>query len=434
MKKISARASAVLLIALLVIFGMIVYILRFVDNGEDWALYFTQINSGDAGEVLDRNGVTLASFSTAGNYFNEDEQTRIANYHVTGDYWGRSSAGILSNYNSSVAEYSMITGISKAPSISSLQLTVDSALNNVAYEALGADRDGAVLVCDYTTGEIICLVSSASLDPANPEPELRNGAFINRCLSASFVPGSIFKLITSAAAIETVSDIFQRSFHCGGAKNVSGVMVNCTGVHGDQSFEQALSNSCNCAFAEISLLVGQETMRQYVESFGFVSTHNLDGLQVVAGSYLTEETVGDAELAWSSIGQSTDLVCPYSMMRYVSAIANSGIVCEPSLIMSDEAPEMSRLLDAQTATKLTQMMNYNAVSHYNAAVNFPGLEICAKTGTAEVGDGTSHSWFTGFLLDSEHPYAFVVLVEHGGYGITAAGSVANTVLQAAVNN
>ena len=90
------------------------------------------------------------------------------------------------------------------------------------------------------------------------------------------------------------------------------------------------------------------------------------------------------------------------------------------------------LLSTATANKLRDMMNYNVSAHYGTN-RFPGLNLCAKTGTAEVGDGTSHAWFTGFLLDDAHPYAFVVLVENAGGGLTNAGAVANTVLQAAVN-
>lgn len=90
-------------------------------------------------------------------------------------------------------------------------------------------------------------------------------------------------------------------------------------------------------------------------------------------------------------------------------------------------------MEADTADKLKQMMSYNVVSHYGSD-RFPGLNICAKTGTAELGDGTSHAWFAGFLDDEAHPYAFVVLVERGGGGLTNAGAVANAVLQAAVGN
>ena len=78
------------------------------------------------------------------------------------------------------------------------------------------------------------------------------------------------------------------------------------------------------------------------------------------------------------------------------------------------------------------MMNYDVVFHYDGAANFPGLNLSAKTGTAELGDGSSHAWFVGFLADEAHPYAFVVLVENGGGGLYAAGPVANAVLQQAV--
>ena len=77
-------------------------------------------------------------------------------------------------------------------------------------------------------------------------------------------------------------------------------------------------------------------------------------------------------------------------------------------------------------------MHYNVVSHYGGDESFPGLRLCAKTGTAERGDGTNNSWFVGFLDDDRHPYAFVVMVEGGSFGITSAAPIANTLLQAAV--
>ena len=79
-------------------------------------------------------------------------------------------------------------------------------------------------------------------------------------------------------------------------------------------------------------------------------------------------------------------------------------------------------------------MRNNAVTHYEADTNFPGLPICAKTGTVELGYGASHSWFVGFLDDETHPYAFVTLVERGGFGLSKAGRITNEVLQWAVKN
>lgn len=429
MKKITNRAISVLLLAAVVISGMLVYVIRYADQGRDWALAYSQANSGSTGAILDRNGVVLASFSAAENAFAPDAATRIANYHVTGDYWGRTGTGLLSSYASTLDGYSPLTGVSLAKD-TVLRLNVDAALNNKAFEVLNG-RKGAVLVCDYRTGELLCMVSSPAIDPADADPVPGDGAYINRCLSASFVPGSVFKLITAAAAIETIPDIDRRSFSCEGSVNIAGVEIVCSGTHYDQTFEQALSNSCNVAFAQLAVSLGQETLLRYVRQYGFLDPQSLDGLPTAAGSFPLD-FVGDPELGWAGIGQSTDLICPYSLLRFVSAVANDGDLCEPKLIQSASTTH-TRYMNSDTARRLQQMMNYNVVDHYDGPSRFPGLALCAKTGTAERGDGTSNAWFTGFLLDEEHPYAFVVLIEQGGGGLQAAGSAANEILQYAVN-
>ncbi len=431
MKKITNRAVSVLLIAALVVVGMVVYILRFVDNGRDWALYFSRANSGSTGELIDRRGQTLASFSPEGSLFAGDAFTRTANYHVTGDFWGRSGTGLLSAYWTDMQGYDLIRGTTQAES-SILRLSIDTELNKTAYRALGEDRKGAVLLCNYRTGELLCMVSGPSVDPADADAVPGDGAYINRCLSSAFTPGSVFKLITAAAAIENIPDIEQRSFYCEGKTTVAGVDIICSGEHYTQTFEQALSNSCNVAFARIAIELGQDTMVKYVRDYGLLDGHELDGIPTAAGSYPTE-FVGDPELGWSGIGQSTDTVNPFALLRFVSAVANDGVLTEPHMLLDGGEPERTRLLPQETAQRLGEMMNYNVVSHYGGEERFPGLPLCAKTGTAELGDGTSHAWFAGFLSDEEHPYAFVVLVERGGGGLTVAGELANTLLQAAVN-
>ena len=431
MKKISTRALSVLLIAAMVIFGMGVYILNYIDHGKEWALYFSRSNSDSSGQLLDRNGIVLAYFSGEENLFSPDALTREANYHVTGDYWDRTGTGILSRYWSDSQGFSLFTGTTKAED-SVLTLSIDARLNNKIYEALGRENDGAMLVCNYKTGELLGMVSSPSVDPMNTDVELRDGTYINRCISASFIPGSIFKLVTAAAAIENIPDLDSRKFYCEAEYKIAGVPITCLAEHWNQSFEQALSNSCNVAFAQIAVMLGQDTMIKYVQDLGLLQSHKLSGISTAKGSYPLH-FIGDPELGWSGIGQSTDLVCPYSMLRLVSAIANNGTVIEPHMIQSEKLSQ-SDMLSPATAAKLKDMMNYTAVDHYAAEEMFPGLKIAAKTGTAELGDGTAHSWFVGFLQDEEHPYAFVTLVERGGFGITAAGSVTGEVLQWAVEN
>ncbi len=118
------------------------------------------------------------------------------------------------------------------------------------------------------------------------------------------------------------------------------------------------------------------------------------------------------------------------MLRVVSAIANGGTLNEPSMLGASE--NKTTLLSSSTASKIASMMNYNVTYKYGKST-FSGLDISGKTGTAEVGKGqANHGWCVGFLNDEEHPYAFVVLVEHGGSGLSAAGAVANTVLNYAV--
>ena len=425
MKKVKNRAWSSLIIALALVALLAVYLVKLADNGGAWATYF---NGGTpAGTIIDRNGVTLYSSDENGVSYSADATTRLACYHLIGDANGNVRTGALRQFRDMLSGYSFINGTSSGKT---LQITVDSSLNAVAYNAL-AGRNGAVMLMDYTTGEILCMVSTPADDPQNPSETPADGTYINKCLSASFVPGSVFKLVTLAAAIENIPDLFERTFWCEGSSVVGGAVLNCTGSHGSQTIEQALANSCNCAFGEIALELGYDVLLEYAEKLGITAQLELDGMEVRRGSLDWESEDMDIGLAWTGIGQHNDLVCPYALVRYVAAVANGGSVYEPTLLGHGELDRQTELLSAGTASKIASMMDYNVEAAYGEGT-FPGLDAAAKTGTAEVGDGTSHAWMTGFLNDPEHPYAFVVLVEHAGGGRVNAGPVANALLQAAV--
>lgn len=433
MKKVSLRAYSAILIALCVIALLIVYIARYVSHGEDWALYFDYATSEFSYKITDRNGVVLANMGGGTKTYADDPEIRKVCYHVIGDYGGNVGSGALQSFQKELSGYNLISGIEQHDDVT-LPLTIDSDLNKIAYNAL-AGRNGSVLVSNYKTGEILCMVSSPSIDPLNPPEDLPEGVYINRTIGAAFVPGSVFKLVTLAAALDTIPDINTRSFQCNGSVDVNGVTIKCTGFHGNQTIEQALANSCNCAFAQLSLDLGADTLAEYAQKLGITTSNKLDSINSAVGAYVKDQ-YKSAALAWSGIGQSEDLVCPYSMLRIVSAVANNGTLIEPSLLGVSE--ESTPLLSTSTASKMKSMMNYNVVYKYGGQNTFPGLDVCAKTGTAEVSNKSDsevkqpHGWFVGFLNNAAHPYAFVVLVENGGSGLGAAGSVANTVLQAAV--
>lgn len=426
MKKVTLRGYATILIALGIILGLVIYIVRYISDGEDWALYYAASTSKSTYTITDRNGKLLAEMSSSGKVYSDDTATRAACYHLIGDYTGNVGTGVLQNFSRQIADFSLISGINDGED-RTLTLSIDAELNRVANEAL-AGRKGAVLVANYKTGELLCMVSGPTIDPADPPESIPDGAYINRAISSCFAPGSVFKLITLTAAIENIDDLYSRRFSCAGSFEVMGSKITCTGVHGEQTIEQALANSCNCAFGKLALELGADAIGDTADRLGITSTHKLNDITTAAGKY-DRDSSGSAALAWSGIGQYNDLACPYSMLRIVSAIANGGVVCEPSLLgVSDEK---TTLMSAAVADKISSMMNYNVTYKYGRD-SFPGLDISGKTGTAEVDGQESHGWFVGFLNDAEHPYAFAVIVENGGSGLSSAGRVARTVLNYAV--
>ena len=431
MKKVKHRAISVVLIALCCLLGLGVYCTRYVRHGEDWVAFSSNLglHSGTSvpGKVYDRNSVELAD---AGNRtYSDNYTTRLACYHLLGDFHGRTGSGVLTHLASGLGGFDLING-SYQLSTPQLQLTVDSGLNEVAYAAL-AGRAGSVMITNYQTGEVLCLVSTPAIDPVNPGDNLPEGVYINRAISASFTPGSVYKIITLAAALDNIPNIYDMTFTCTGDTIIEGSRLKCSGVHGTQDIKTAFANSCNCAFAQIAQMLGPETLYEYNEKFGMMESHSLSGIPTAAGNY-DLHPAGSVALSWSAIGQSTDLTCPYSMLRVVSAVANGGKLIEPKLLQ-EEKSHAERLLDEETANTVRDFMMNNVQRTYGQS-SFPGLPIGAKTGTAEVGDGTNHAWFVGFLDDPQHPYAFTVQVEHGGGGLSVAGSIANKVLQAAVKS
>ena len=425
MKKVKNRGAFVLLIALFCALGLALYCARYVLHGREWASF-----SGGGttmGLLYDRNDILLAD--AGAKTYSDDYTTRVANFHVTGDYIGNVGTGALTRLTGELAGFDLING-TYHPQVHKAHLTVDANLNNEAYAAL-AGRKGSVQIVNYKTGELLCMVSSPSMDPYTPD-NIPDGAYLNRAISAAYVPGSVFKLVTLAAALETIDDIYDRTFYCGGSVMVGADQLNCTGVHGNQTIEQALANSCNCAFSELAQTLGSDVLLAYAKKLGITESHAIDGIYTAAGSIDPYEK-GNINLSWSAIGQSTDLVCPNTMLRLVSAIGNGGTLVEPTMVGHGRSQKTTKLLDADTAEKMASMMNYNVQYAYGAG-SFPGLNVCAKTGTAEVGDGTDHAWFVGFLDDEAHPYAFVVQVERGGGGLSVAGAIANRVLQKAVAN
>ncbi len=453
MKRIYKRTVASLLVVAVFLCGFGLYLVRYVTQGDEWVTFAVNRHAYTdgvltRGSIYDANGALLAGISEDGaRIFNESASVRRAVLHTVGDAEGNIGTGLLSSHATALMGYDLVNGAySRTGEGNVIHTTLDSSLCAEALAALDG-RKGAVVVYNYQTGAVVCMVSAPGYDPLDP-PEIRpgddryDGAYINRAISSAFTPGSVFKVVTLAAAIETMPDLWEREFNCTGKTLVGGETVTCSGVHGQIGIEDALAVSCNVAFAELSLELGAGVLERYAARAGLLDGFTLSGLPVAAGRF-DRAPADSADLAWSGIGQYNDLVTPLAMARLMGAIAAGGRTANPYLIERVTTPlglpaaasgkgGHTRLLSEHTAELLREMLRYNVTSYYGEW-RFPGLEIGGKSGTAEVAQGDApHAWFTGFLDDPAHPYAFAVFVENGGWGVSAAGSVANRVLQALV--
>lgn len=444
--KMRKRRIILLLIPALIAAGLAVFFCRYADSREVWAMSVYNrgvYNNGKliTGNIYDRNGIMLSKIEDGVRRFASDEKIRMATAHATGDINGNIGTGALKAFASELVGYNIFTGTKNGRS--DLYLTIDAEINKIAYEAMGG-YSGTVAVCNYETGEIVCMVSTPSCDPGTPQEAQGEGAYMNRFLLASYTPGSVFKIVTLIAALEEIPDITEKEFICNGWVEMDDGPVNCHSVHGTLKVEDAFAQSCNCAFAEIAAQLGAEKLAEYADKLGLTSGFKIDGIKTVAGSFSIAEN--DLNTAWSGIGQYKDLVNPASMLRVVAAIANGGTVPEFRLISGQGTALLSmldtikhsgstetKILDSKLCNDISSMMDYNVYSNYGDD-NFPGLDLCAKSGTAEVGaDKAPHSWFVGFIKNEDHPLAFVVIAENGGSGAATAGKIANKVLQYAVS-
>ena len=461
MKKIERRAIMCLLLAVLLLAGLCVFVYRDFSQGAQWASFQgnrdVYANGKLAkGKVLDRHGDLLLKNTSDGPKYNESDDVRAGCMHITGDPGNNISTGANRVFLKKLIGYNFVNGIYSIEdkrvnnntedsnnSGKTLKLTLDGGLCATAYEAMDG-RSGTVGVYNYKTGEILCMVSGPTYDPEYPpDPEdVEHGTYINNFTSSRYAPGSTFKLVTAAAAIETQNAGFE--YDCDGVEDYGhGDKVTDLDDHGHVGLKEALEVSCNCYFGKLAEEVGGSTLEEYTKKAGLMKSYDIDGIKTAEGTFTFPD--GGVNLAWTGIGQYHDMVNPCAMMVYVGSIANGGEGAEPYIIdpttsvgerVSKLRVRTDKMIEPETANTLKEMMRNNVEEHYDPEDNFPDLpDLCAKTGTAEVeGQDKPNSWFVGFLDDEEHPYAFVVFIEKGGYGIDAAGSVANRVLDDAVND
>jgi peptidoglycan glycosyltransferase len=391
---------------------------------------------------------------------------------ITGFYsYDHGRTGLESTYNTELAGtddslfvrrmVDLVTN--RTPQGATVQTTIDPDVQEAATSALG-DRKGAVVALDPTTGAVLAVVTSPSYDPgtiaSHDITDARSaygklladadGPLSNRAVREIYPPGSTFKLVTAAAALEdgrraddkvkspdklrlpgTTTDLPNDS-SCGGT---------------EITITQALAVSCNTAFANLGLSLGQDKLRAEATKFGFDQRH-LDDLSGAASQF--PEDLNASQLALSSIGQFDVAASPLQMAMVTAGIANDGVVMDPYIVSSVKAPdlkpiqtyrptELSRALSDDNAKVLQDMM-VNVVQNgtgRNGAI--AGVRVGGKTGTAQSDPRRKpFAWFTSFATAGDRQVAVAVVVEDADIprqdiaGGRVAAPIARAVMQAAV--
>lgn len=440
MNRIATRAKSLILLAAIFLGGFFFFVGEFCAQADRWVVFprsphvYSAGNIG-CGVVVDRDGYLILDLND-GRTYTEDLQLRKSTLHWVGDRYGMISAPALPHYLSESSGFDLLNGLYTYGGYGAVQtLTLSSSVQKAALAALG-DKKGTIAVYNYKTGQLLCSVTTPTYDPDNV-PQAQDGMYMNRFTQNTFTPGSIFKIVTTAAVLEKAPHLLNETFVCNDVYQMGVDKVTCGHIHGEQTLKEAFRNSCNCAFAQISEKLGRENLQAYVDSCGVVDSVTFDGITTAEGKFQADAS--PVNLAWGAIGQYTDMINPCAFLTFVGAIANGGegvnpyvvekITTEDGVTYQAKPQTRARVMTEETAATLREYMRNNVASKYSDSY-FPGMQVCAKTGTAEVAGSNHNAMLAGFVMDEEYPLAFVVCVQDAGYGITVALPIASKVLAA----
>lgn len=456
------RIVSVLVIAAFVVL-CIGYALTAYTQGSQWASnsYNNRASAKNTvrGDITDRSGIVLATTNSDNErVYLENETARRALSQTVGDTQGMAGASVELFHSSTLMDISTSLAGRLSEIVSgakhtgkSVQLTIDAQLQTYVSSIFPEGYDGAVCIYNYRTGEILTMVSKPDYDPndilTRQDAEVEDTAFLNRCLQGLYTPGSVFKIITTASALENDPGIVNQTVSCSGIWEFDSTKINCIGntAHGYIDLETAFAKSCNVTFGKIAYQLGEARLRETAERFGFNENFKF-GDMIVYNSQFPSEMESDADLVWSGVGQSTVLVTPLHMAMISGAVANGGIMMEPMLVKqitnangsvySQTQPAAYRqVLTPEQAGTIASYM-YSAVQSGTASnARISGYTVCGKTGSAEISNDKTvetNAWYTGFIYDEAHPYAIAVVIEEAGTGGSQAAPLAAKALKKAI--
>jgi peptidoglycan glycosyltransferase len=391
---------------------------------------------------------------------------------ITGFFsYDRASSALENTYNSQLAGTDdalfvrrlVDLATNRTPEGASVQTTIVPKIQKAAADALG-NQKGAVVALDPKTGAVLALVTSPTYDPndiANHDIEAAGKAYdrlasdpqhplSNRAAREIYPPGSTFKLVTAAAALADgkTPDSTVKSPDRLKLPNTRTSLPNSTNCGGTEiTLTQALKVSCNTAFANLGLELGQDKLREQAQAFGFDQRHLAD-LRGVASQFPDE--LDKAQLALSAIGQYDVAASPLQMAMVSAAIANDGVLMDPYVVSNVRANDLkqiethepqvlSKAMTPENAKELQQMMLAVVSEGTGHNAQIPGVEVAGKTGTAQSDPKRKpFAWFTSFAPVDDPKVAVAVIVEDADIprndiaGGRVAAPIARAVMEAAL--
>ena len=345
----------------------------------------------------------------------------------------------------------------------SVTLTIDASIQafaeQAAREALSVNGAKAVrvLAMDPNTGELLAMVNKPDFDlndPPRDDVETLTARMRNRTITDAYEPGSTFKILTAAAALEAGLVSPAEGFYCSGAITVDGSRIKCWGKpHGAETFAQALQNSCNPVFVEMGLRLGTERFYDYLEAFGIGAKTGVDIPGEADGIVIRESAVKRVDLARIGFGQSV-AVTPIQLLRAACAVINGGNLLKPYVVKRITDADGNVVEQGRTAvlghpisraTSDTMRALLEDVVTLGGGKNayLPGYHVGGKTGTAQVyvdgvvSSSTHIGSFLGFAPAGDPKIALLLIVDEADvpvdYGSVTAAPFARQILERALN-
>ena len=417
-----------------------------------------------AGDILDRNGIVLATTVNGQRMYQNDLNARKATVHTVGDSGSNVNnsaesffASYLYGFNSSFLERLSFAIRGEQRRGDTVQLTIDCRLATYIASIFPSGKAGAVVVMNYKTGEVLAEQSFPTFDPQNITAAVKNDPqkpFYNRAIQGLYTPGSTFKMVTAASAIENYTNYNAITFDCTGQLVLGERIITDAGTnlkenkltkHGVIDLKKAFQVSCNNSFAQLALQLGDARLRKTAEDFGFNDNFLFRDVVVENSSYPTSNR-NDGEIAWTGAGQSALTASPLHMCMIGAAIANDGVMMEPKLLISATAPNGTQRagltakvyrkpLTPEQAAVLKEYMRAVVTGGTGTSANISGKKVCGKTGSAEIdGQEFTNAWFVGFLNETASPYALSIVVENGGGGGSVAAPIARKIFAWMLSN